>query len=156
MMREATANNTTPTTNNNISVDHPFDFLTGHESAADLPLNQMPPPQPQSATPTNSSNSSGAAGFNNTGLLDDLVQEGQKLARGNDETAPNGAVLAADEKGKNGKAVMKYVSASDVEEEEDEEEEGVESVMARNGGEPNADNQWDDLSSSFESFGEFY
>ncbi|KAJ0110472.1 hypothetical protein Patl1_02010 [Pistacia atlantica] len=77
----------------------------------------------------------------NSGLLDALVQESQKLSRNEIFKGENLSAV-----GDKGKGVVGVPC------EEEEGNEGVDSVM-RNSGEANADTLWDDLSSSQSSIG---
>ncbi|KAH7576738.1 hypothetical protein JRO89_XS01G0139400 [Xanthoceras sorbifolium] len=150
------------------SID-PIDFVPGQ--TGELPSSQTPP---QPTTPSSGSSGGGvcvtlasgnttnnnnvdyktalpksASTNSNSGLLDALVQESHNLSNlsrnnlklnceNNFSVAAAGGVSA-----EKGKGVADYVSS---------EEGGVESIMKK-GGDANANNQWEDLSSSQSSIG---
>ncbi|KAJ0052777.1 hypothetical protein Pint_02025 [Pistacia integerrima] len=135
------------------SVDPINHFVSGMDN--ELPSSQIPPQaQPRTSASTGSTAGVCAMKTNadhkiippkttggNSGLLDALVQESQKLSRNEIFKGENLSVV-----GDKGKGVVGVPC------EEEEGNEGVDSVM-RNSGEANADTLWDDLSSSQSSIG---
>lgn len=123
----------------------------------ELPLSQTPPPP---LTPVSSGSSDGVCVMaapsktnnnceitpklprNNSGLLDDLVQESHSLSRNEKSKDENLSPVVVDK----GKGVVEFST---------DEEKGNERVesMLRNSGGVNAQNQWDDLNSSPSSIG---
>lgn len=144
-------------------ISQPIDFGTGLES--ELPSNQIPAVPKQASAPASSGSSGGvcAVGISstndnnndyqisqkttcggNSGLLDDLVQESNKISS-NEKF--KGQFESFSDAGDKGKSVVDASSA------DEEVNEGVESIMA-NAADNN--NQWDDFSSSQSSIGEIF
>lgn len=144
-------------------ISQPIDFGTGLES--ELPSNQIPAVPKQASAPASSGSSGGvcAVGISstndnnndyqisqkttcggNSGLLDDLVQESNKISS-NEKF--KGQFECFSDAGDKGKSVVDASSA------DEEVNEGVESMMA-NAADNN--NQWDDFSSSQSSIGEIF
>lgn len=138
------------------SVDNQIDFASG--LAPELPSSQIPP---QQATPASSGSSGGVCAMGNSsntnindfqispkttsgnsGLLDALVQESQKLSSNEKFNGESFSDVAH-----KGKCVADASSG------EEEGNDGVESKMINSGREANADKQCDERSSSQSSIG---
>lgn len=144
-------------------INQPIDFVTGLES--ELPSNQIPAAPKQATAPASSGSSGGVCPMGissnndnnndyrisqktncggNCGLLDDLVQESNKISSNEKFKAQYESLSDAGDKGKS------VVDASSADEEGNE---GVESMIAEAA---DNNNQWDDFSSSQSSIGEIF